>query len=378
MIVRLWRWIKICSIELDGCTYVYRGGVPGVRRGRKVSRVIVDSSVKKIDDRAFQYWEKLATIEIPEKITSIGNCSFDGCISLTSVALPSTITSLGYGVFFRCRSLTSVTLNSKITTIGLSTFDGCTSLTTVKVPSTITTIGHSAFRDCKSLRIVRLPSITTIGCGVFRGCSSLTSVTLPSTITTLGDNTFMECSSLSSINLLATTTIGARVFSGCSELTAVDLPDKLTAISINAFDGCPRLTTIKAPFFLTTTFSSRSGELEDLCIKAGLSPANLNEILYGASRQQGQNSYYYDIRRWARTRGADGRLPVFTAAARSLKWADMKQIFSVNMATIEQMDGLTGLPLFMLTATQENSDIESVYNLLKENPTAIRCFSSIQ
>jgi len=377
MILKIWYWIKATSNELDSVTYIYKGGLPRRRKGRNVSRVIVDASVTRIEDRAFQYWEKLASIELPETLTSIGNCAFDGCISLASIVLPSTITSLGYGVFFRCRSLTSVTLNSKITTIGLSTFDGCESLTSVLVPSTITAIGHSAFRDCKSLTTLRLPSITTIGCGVFRGCASLTSVTLPSTITTLGDNTFMECSSLTSITLLSTTTIGARVFSGCSELTAVDLPDKLSAISINAFDGCPRLTTIKAPFFLTTTFSNRSGELEKLCIEAGLSPANLNDILYGISRQQGQNSYYYDIRKWARTRGTDGRLPVFTAAVRSLKWTDMKVIFSVNMSTIEQVDNSTGLPLFMLAATQESSDIESVYNLLKEYPTAISCFSCV-
>jgi len=81
---------------------------------------------------------------------------------------------------------------------------------------------------------------------------------------------------------------------------------------------------------------------------------------------------YYEWKTWARLRGADdGRLPLFTAAARSLKWSYLKQIFAANMPVINEIDVLTGLPLFMLAATGQTSDIESIYNLLKELPAAI-------
>jgi len=65
------------------------------------------------------------------------------------------------------------------------------------------------------------------------------------------------------------------------------------------------------------------------------------------------------------------RLPLCTAAARSLVWVDMKKIFAVNMPAIHEMDELTGLAVFMLAAVGPTSDIESIYNLLKEYPSAI-------
>jgi len=86
---------------------------------------------------------------------------------------------------------------------------------------------------------------------------------------------------------------------------------------------------------------------------------------------------YYDNKTWARTKGADGRLPLFTAAARSLKWSYTRQIFTVNMPVVDEIDILTGLPLFMLAAVGPVSDIESIYNLLRENPPAISVLSSM-
>ena len=60
-----------------------------------------------------------------------------------------------------------------------------------------------------------------------------------------------------------------------------------------------------------------------------------------------------------------------TATARFLTWADMRQIFSANMPAIHEVDGMTGLPVFVLAAVGPTSDIESVYNLLRKYPPAI-------
>jgi len=49
----------------------------------------------------------------------------------------------------------------------------------------------------------------------------------------------------------------------------------------------------------------------------------------------------------------------------------MKQIFTANMPAIYQIDSRSGLPLFMLAAAGPTSNIESVYNLLKEFPGVI-------
>jgi len=80
---------------------------------------------------------------------------------------------------------------------------------------------------------------------------------------------------------------------------------------------------------------------------------------------------YYNCKRWARTRNVDGRFPIFTAAAMCLKWSYMKQIFTLNMPVVNEIDVRTGYPLFMLAAIGPTCDIESVYNLLKECPSAM-------
>jgi len=49
----------------------------------------------------------------------------------------------------------------------------------------------------------------------------------------------------------------------------------------------------------------------------------------------------------------------------------MEQIFTLNMPVVNEIDVVTGLPLSLLTATRSTCDIESVYNLLKECPSAV-------
>jgi len=80
---------------------------------------------------------------------------------------------------------------------------------------------------------------------------------------------------------------------------------------------------------------------------------------------------YYDWKTWAQTSGADGELPLFTAARNSLKWHYTKQIFTANMKVIYEIDAYSGLPMSLLAAVGPASDMESVYNLLKEFPGAI-------
>jgi len=109
--------------------------------------------------------------------------------------------------------------------------------------------------------------------------------------------------------------------------------------------------------------------------KKGFSLINFDTFLYGGPRYEidiAVPDVYYNMKVWGRTRNeTSGRLPLFTAAARSLTWVDVRQILAVNMPVIYDVDGLTGLPVFMLAAVGPQSNIESVYHLLKEYPSAL-------
>jgi len=313
--------------------FIYRGGGGGKQEmSRKwhlrslifkapkqdVSMVEVDSVITLIDDRAFENWRSLKSITIPSTITAIGDYAFVGCSSLTTVNFPPSITSIGDGIF--C---------------------GCSSLTTIVLPTSITTIGNLTFHNCKAL----------------------TTVTLPPNITTIGLGTFSDCTSLISVHFKADPSY----------------------ISISMFMGCGKLTTVKAPSFSITAFNENPEGFREVLVEAGFSPLNhnLRRILVGGGPASAvypklyrdetmSRDRYYNVRLWARTRsGKDGRLPLCTAAARSLEWEIVGQIFKVNMPAILEMDTITGLPLFMLAAVGEGSDLEAVYRLLREYPTAI-------
>jgi len=150
----------------------------------------------------------------------------------------------------------------------------------------------------------------------------------------------------------------------------------LTAISSTVFEGCSLLTTITAPFFSTTIFDNDRVRFKEVLIEACFHPAPSNDPSVFLSDFDTDHflddDMYYDMKPWAEeTRDENNRLPLCTAAAISLRWVKMKLIFDANMPAIYQMDVMTGLPLFMLSAVGQDSDMESTYHLLKEFPSVI-------
>jgi len=316
--------------ERSNTDYVYLGSM--VIRRRNVNTVEVDKTVTLIKDRAFENWTSLRYIRIPDTVTFIGEYAFMLCKSLITVTLPPTITTISDCVFMQCRSLKSVILPPTINTISDRVFLGCHSLTSITLPPNITKIGNLAFY----------------------GCSSLTTVALPPAINTIGD----------------------LAFSGCSALTSVHLPENLFAVSYRAFDRCSKLFTITSSAFSTTTLDKSPNGFKKFLVDAGFHPEKPTCILRGPSRPTWPEMYY-EWKTWARMIDADGRLPLFSAAVRSLNWNYMEKIFIAHMPLIQETDVQSGLPAFMLAAIGPASDIESVYNLLKEYPPASHMYGNV-
>jgi hypothetical protein len=76
-------------------------------------------------------FDKYVSIDLSDStITSIDDDfgAFNGCTNLASVTIPNSVTSIGYGTFFNCINLTNVTIPNSVTSIGNSAFASCTSL----------------------------------------------------------------------------------------------------------------------------------------------------------------------------------------------------------------------------------------------------------
>ena len=147
------------------------------------------SRLTEISNYAFYYCRNLASITIPETVTSIGTYAFESCISLTgSLTIPAGVTQIRTNTFYNCR-FTSVTILGNVTTIDNMAFYGCTTLTDITLPATVTSIGQSAFNSCLILPSITIPaSVTSIGEDAFSLCNSLTSVTFAGTIASSGVN----------------------------------------------------------------------------------------------------------------------------------------------------------------------------------------------
>ncbi len=200
---------------IDGVLFVKESRTLVYYPASKADRAYeIRSGIQEIAYGAFYNCTRLASVTIPNSVTSIGAYAFHGCSGLTSVTIPDSVTSIGAYAFAYCSSLTSVTIPDSVTSIGGSAFRGCSGLTSVTIPDSVTSIGDKAFRGCSGLTSVTIPdSVTSIGDEAFRGCSGLTLVTISDSVTSIGRNAFKECSS----DLVITVTPGSYAEQYCAE-----------------------------------------------------------------------------------------------------------------------------------------------------------------
>ncbi len=162
-----------------------------------------------------------------KKVTAIKDEAFDEFDSITSITIPDSVTSIGEDAFFACENLTSINVEqnneyyssdengilfNKDKTVLITYPQGRQG--TYEIPYTVIEIGNNAFRFCQELTEVDIPyGVTIIGDNAFRSCTKLTDITIPEGITS----------------------IGAMAFFDCTEITEVTIPKTVSEIGMNAF-----------------------------------------------------------------------------------------------------------------------------------------------
>jgi len=281
--------------------------IDSFRASRNMIRVIIPSSVRSINERAFEGCINLNNITISTSVTSIGKQAFSGCTGLIIVTIPNNVTSIGEGVFSGCTSLASITLpfvggslngttntnfgflfgasssyyqnqNYSIpeslktvvitggSTISDGAFFNCANLTAITIPEGVTVIGERAFSGCTGLTSITIPtSVTTIGGNAFQGCANLTAFTIPANVTSIGNNMFSGCTSLIAITAAAGNpnyTSQDGILYNIAKTTFVIIPPRIsgsitipagiTSIDQQAFSGCTNLNRITIPASVTS------------------------------------------------------------------------------------------------------------------------------
>ena len=219
-----------------------------------LASITIPDGVTSISLQAFRSCYSLVSVTIPDGVTSIENNTFEVCYSLMNIAIPAGITSIGSYAFRACTSLTSITIPNGVTNIRNSTFNLCHALTNITIPDGVISIENDAFNNCQSLTNIAIPDkVTSIGTKAFLSCYSLTNITIPDGVTSIGISTFDTCTSLTSIIIPSSvTSIGTNAFYNCYSLTSIIIPSGVTSIGTNTFQNCQSLASVIIPSGVTS------------------------------------------------------------------------------------------------------------------------------
>lgn len=108
----------------------------------------------RLNTSAFQYWDLLEDVELPNLDTIVSNSNFQSCTSLQSVEFKNLTTISGHDTFRGCSSLKSIEIPNLATISGSGTFISCSSLQSVQFPNLITISSSLTFHFCESLQQV--------------------------------------------------------------------------------------------------------------------------------------------------------------------------------------------------------------------------------
>ena len=173
---------------------------------------------------------KLKKVEIGKGVLVCTKYAFYGCYSLASVTIPNSVTSINSEAFYYCYSLTHITIPNSVTTVEDSVFWDCRSLRSVSIPNSVTLLKNNAFKQCYSLASVTIPnSVTSLSNSTFYYCYSLTHITIPNSVTEVTYNVFSSCSGLAFIDFSTHNIVPSLLATTCFQGIASDCQIRVPA-----------------------------------------------------------------------------------------------------------------------------------------------------
>ena len=262
--------------------------------------------VKEIDEYAFYDCREIASIDIPNSVTTIGGFAFYYCSNLSDITIKSSITTIGDSAFGQCINLVGITIPDSVTTLGNEVFYECLNLMDINCEAESKPLGWHEYWDNYCNATVHwgvdvedetengiiyelsddgtyyivsgyegypvdvvIPSeykglpVKEVAELVFFGCNSLESVIIGDSVTTIGRDAF-ACESLKKVTFgKSVTTIGSSAFFGTA-LESVVLPSSVKTIGVTAFCWCERLKSVELSDSLTTIGDSAFSDCTSL------------------------------------------------------------------------------------------------------------------
>lgn len=243
----------------DGLIYI--GKVAYMYKGEMApnTHITIEDGTTEIASNAFNGYDALSSIDIPNSVIRIGERAFNGCDSLSTITIPNSLTTIEKYAFQGCKGLTSLNLGNGVKSIGERAFYDCNTLNTITFPNSLRSISRDAFRntawyDNQSDGLIytgsvvykykgTMPSETqilikegTMGIAAyaFDGCSGMTSVVMPSSMTFIGIRAFGRCTNLLDVYCYAATVPEVEDAGGAANVPFYKVPTSSATLHVPA------------------------------------------------------------------------------------------------------------------------------------------------
>lgn len=194
----------------------------------------VKEGISKIKAGAFKGNQSIRKVVLPSTIKLVDDFAFDGCTHFEEMEIPDTGVSFGVGVFRRA-GIRSVAIPQSTKRLGAYLFQECEKLVKAELNCHVASLTETFF-GCKALEEVKIAHGREMS-GTFKGCSKLKKVSLPEDLLTLETGVFEDCTSLTSLKIPdACMKLSYKVFSG-SKLEHIVLPKGLNKLTAQTFSG---------------------------------------------------------------------------------------------------------------------------------------------
>mmetsp|Transcript_28419 Transcript_28419/g.46125 ORF Transcript_28419/g.46125 Transcript_28419/m.46125 type:complete len:306 (+) Transcript_28419:130-1047(+) len=178
--------------------FIYTGGRVPEHLKQHITHVIIDLSVRSIDDFAFYECPNLVNVDVHDRVLKVGREAFAHCPSLQYVRMPG-VKLVDDAAFFDCQKLMSAEFGS------------------------LETIRFAAFSQCISLRFFASKTVKNIGVAAFFCCEQLTDAEFGDALERVETRAFRRCFNLRRIAIpLKKFLLDCDVFNYCENLVKVD------------------------------------------------------------------------------------------------------------------------------------------------------------
>lgn len=216
-----------------------------------IGSVALSPRLEKIYDNAFYWCRALTgTLNLPDKLTYIGNSAFVRCSFTGELHLPNCLEFIGPSAFSSAGEFVgNLRLPDKIKVVSSAAFDGCGFTGQLDLNNAVE-FGANSFMTCYFSGDLIIPEGTIeipdwfVAFSSSPGPGRLNSIVLPKTLRRIGEYAFYGQSRLRNISISeGLVSIGQDAFNGAN-LVSLELPSTVQTINQYAFKSCYSLSNI--------------------------------------------------------------------------------------------------------------------------------------